>query len=255
MSAPTLSKYTYRTRRRGFVDATCTHCGVTFVARHRVQEAFLRFCSQACAIARRRANGVKPNVRCLRCKTEFHTPPSCRRVYCSRDCANTHKRESAATRCVWCNVPFTPMQWLKVGARRRLSVVSGLRAHCSQECATHTTAEKLSRIVGPMRPAWKGGTTVDHKKGYRGPGWNAIARSIRKRDGEQCVRCSMTNAAHRAWCGKQLEVHHMIPFHNFTDYRRANKPANLVTLCISCHRKAEAEIEGVQLMLPINRAA
>jgi hypothetical protein len=59
----------------------------------------------------------------------------------------------------------------------------------------------------------------------------------------------MSNAEHKAKYGKSLDVHHLVPFHNFTDHVKANRPSNLVALCIPCHRKADAAVPALQLSL------
>jgi 5-methylcytosine-specific restriction endonuclease McrA len=57
---------------------------------------------------------------------------------------------------------------------------------------------------------------------YGGRPWRRLRAQIIARDGGQCVRCG-SQVSH-------LEVHHM-------DGRPSNNdPANLVTLCRSCHR-------------------
>jgi DEAD/DEAH box helicase domain-containing protein len=42
--------------------------------------------------------------------------------------------------------------------------------------------------------------------------------------------------------GRQHDVHHKIPFRAFTIREKANRLENLITLCPSCHKQAEANV-------------
>lgn len=75
-----------------------------------------------------------------------------------------------------------------------------------------------------------------------GPGWTHQRSKIRKRDGHACVVCGISRAEYK----RALDVHHIhnrrkfgyIPGQNL-NYRWANHPANLITVCQSCHQKIE----------------
>lgn len=80
-----------------------------------------------------------------------------------------------------------------------------------------------------------------------GPNWTQQRRLALERDNQQCRNCGAS-----ARPGQGLHVHHVRPFREFvwdwppdlprdeTFYARANHVHNLVTLCPSCHRRAEA---------------
>lgn len=83
-----------------------------------------------------------------------------------------------------------------------------------------------------------------------GPEWGATREAVRRRDSYRCQGCGAVEQA-----GRQHDVHHKIPFRAFTaDVTRregrpvtlawqvANRHDNLVTLCQSCHHRAEAGI-------------
>jgi len=83
-----------------------------------------------------------------------------------------------------------------------------------------------------------------------GPKWPATREAVRQRDGYRCQGCGAAEIG-----GKQHDVHHKIPFRAFTaDERRreglpvaaawqvANRLDNLVTLCPTCHHKAESGV-------------
>jgi DEAD/DEAH box helicase domain-containing protein len=74
-----------------------------------------------------------------------------------------------------------------------------------------------------------------------GPNWDAQRAAARARDGYRCRRCGAPERD-----GRQHDVHHLTPFRAFgyapgknDFYKLANQLANLITLCPSCHRRAE----------------
>jgi len=78
-----------------------------------------------------------------------------------------------------------------------------------------------------------------------GPDWNRLREAVRLRDGYRCQVCGADESGIR-----QHEVHHKEPFRQFLSAAdeagsingKANRMANLVTLCPSCHRKAETNL-------------
>jgi DEAD/DEAH box helicase domain-containing protein len=75
-----------------------------------------------------------------------------------------------------------------------------------------------------------------------GPNWPAVRQQVLARDNQRCRTCGA-----EAKPGQGLHVHHIRPFREFNyipgqneNYRQANQLENLVTLCPSCHRQAEA---------------
>jgi DEAD/DEAH box helicase domain-containing protein len=70
-----------------------------------------------------------------------------------------------------------------------------------------------------------------------GPGWNRLRDAVRLRDGHRCQVCGAAESGNR-----QHEVHHKVPFCQFLSAAEANRMVNLVTLCPSCHRKAETNL-------------
>lgn len=72
-----------------------------------------------------------------------------------------------------------------------------------------------------------------------GPDWQAQRQRALARDGHRCRTCGAS--------GGLLHVHHVRPFREYgyvpgqnQNHRQANELDNLVTLCLSCHRRAEA---------------
>jgi DEAD/DEAH box helicase domain-containing protein len=69
-----------------------------------------------------------------------------------------------------------------------------------------------------------------------GSDWPHIRAQIRQRDKFRCQICG----AHEK--DRAFAVHHKIPFRLFTSRNQANHPDNLITLCPSCHRRAETVV-------------
>ncbi|MBE7469397.1 MAG: ATP-dependent helicase [Anaerolineae bacterium] len=69
-----------------------------------------------------------------------------------------------------------------------------------------------------------------------GPNWAAQRRAARARDGYRCQMCGLPER------GREHDVHHKIPFRTFASYEPANQLSNLITLCRSCHRRAETAV-------------
>ncbi len=74
-----------------------------------------------------------------------------------------------------------------------------------------------------------------------GPDWPKIRERVRTRDSFRCQICGQPEN------GRQHDVHHKIPFRNFKtpngiDLAQAHRLDNLITLCSSCHRKAEQNV-------------
>jgi DEAD/DEAH box helicase domain-containing protein len=70
-----------------------------------------------------------------------------------------------------------------------------------------------------------------------GPGWDRLRDSVRLRDGYRCQVCGAAEIGNR-----QHDVHHKLPFRQFHSTAEANRMDNLVTLCPTCHHKAEANL-------------
>ena len=69
-----------------------------------------------------------------------------------------------------------------------------------------------------------------------GPYWNRLRQKILLRDNYTCRNCGKTFEV------SELHVHHLQPFRTFADPAMANQASNLVTLCASCHHKAEINV-------------
>lgn len=69
---------------------------------------------------------------------------------------------------------------------------------------------------------------------YTGKWWSAREAAL-ERDGYQCRNCGATEDE----IGREPDVHHLVPVREFEDPQDAHQVGNLISLCRSCHRKAE----------------
>ncbi|GAB4542780.1 MAG: hypothetical protein Fur002_13660 [Anaerolineales bacterium] len=69
-----------------------------------------------------------------------------------------------------------------------------------------------------------------------GKSWNQIRDSVRARDSYRCQICGAAETA------RQHDVHHKTPFRSFASAQEANRLENLITLCRTCHHKAEQNL-------------
>ena len=110
------------------------------------------------------------------------------------------------------------------------------------EQTMQTTAYWLSVSDEVIERLRQEGVWVADLTGYRGPNWDTQRQRARERDGFRCQHCSAPEKPNR-----QHDVHHLRPFREFNyvpgqneAYLEANRLENLVTLCRSCHLRAEA---------------
>jgi len=84
---------------------------------------------------------------------------------------------------------------------------------------------------GAKNPEWRGG-----KSDYRGENWTQQRKLAYNRDNGVCQHCGKKPQKGK----RKFQVHHIKPFRLFDgDYEAANQLTNLITLCESCHGKAE----------------
>ena len=72
----------------------------------------------------------------------------------------------------------------------------------------------------------------------RGANWEIQAKLARERDAFACQVCGVTEEE----LGRQLDVHHKIPYRSFKSNIEANRLENLVSVCPSCHSRLEAQL-------------
>ncbi len=73
---------------------------------------------------------------------------------------------------------------------------------------------------------------------HRGANWDLQAKKARERDGFACQLCGVAEEE----LGRQLDVHHKIPYRSFKSNVEANKLDNLISVCSPCHAKIEGQL-------------
>jgi len=168
---------------------------------------------------------------CVKCGVLF-VPSQNSAKYCSWDCRVSDKRVEP-NKCVNCLAIFTPVKHHK----NRGYTGNSQGKTCSESCQNlwiRNNEERKKKIsfafTGNKHPNWNGGSS---SASYRGVGWKAISERVRRRDGYKCQDCGISQDDY----GRSLDVHHIIPFHQ--DGKNQNRLSNLVSLCKTCHMKAE----------------
>lgn len=219
----------------------CHECGREFHSEHEK-----KYCSDECrdtAVSFEEENhpnytGAKEETKCELCGTRFEYYPSEKKgLYCStcveeeswryrpKITGENHPRWSGGEReldCDECGTTF---------ARKRLPE-AGEHVFCSPDCQYEWLSEAFT---GDGHPNWKGGIDANY-----GRGWNRVRRQALERDGHECVLCGTSKEE----LGRNPDVHHIVPVQAFvetpvTTESDAHYLENVVSLCPSCHRKAE----------------
>lgn len=236
--------------------APCGYCGET-VARTPSKcrdgaKSETVYCSRDCYDASRAEIIKARQTPCPVCEKLFDSIGG--RKYCSHNCRVAAKKP-AAVNCVNCGCRFSAVAW--VPDRGRFTAVSG-RKTCSDECATAWLSNNQDRkdkigaaFKGDKHPNWQGGKSALNNKCNRGPNWKEQRSKAVRRDKGRCVDCGMSAEQCKERFGRDLDVDHIEPFHNFTSYKMANRLANLKSVCASCHRIGEAKRRGVQMVLSL----
>jgi len=219
----------------------CDHCGDQFYA-----DYAKKYCSGDCL----RESGAyagenNPNYRggkatadCERCGTAFEYYPSEKEgLYC-RECVRDGgwrvvpelsgdenprwNGGKAELECAVCGDSFE---------RYRSNVTSEIQL-CGEDCRADWLSESFA---GEGHPNWAGGDV-----GPYGEGWSAVRRAALERDGYECVVCGTG----RDELGRNPDVHHLVPVRRFVDSpdheaADAHRLTNVVSLCVTCHRKAD----------------
>lgn len=223
----------------------CAACGLTFRNPGRGR----KYCTRACYESTR---ALKPKS-CTHCGKQYlKTLNHKQSKFCSNACF-VEARRVEVHKCVTCGCKFSPVKY-KVSEQRYVGATG--RHNCSAECIREWKSRtkgaymraNRERFSGPNSWNWVG-ACLRKNISYRGPDWREIAEKARRRDDYGCKHCGMTAEEHKTKWGSLLEVHHIIPFYEFTDHKKANRLDNLVTLCKSCHMAADRAITQRQLLL------
>jgi 5-methylcytosine-specific restriction endonuclease McrA len=93
----------------------------------------------------------------------------------------------------------------------------------------------MANMRGELHPMWTGG-----EKYWKHKEWFEIREKAKQRDGYTCVDCGITEEEHYMTVGQPLQVHHIVPYKEC----KKHELYNLITLCASCHCKADGNLVG-----------
>ncbi len=149
--------------------------------------------------------------------------------------------------CTHCSVRFNPITLKKKGRGSGRFYFCNNMKTCSSQCASEIyrsiAAKNLPPRYGKDHHRWTGYS--ERKGAWRGAEWPRLAESVRESQGRSCAHCGKKEAESK----RKLDVHHIIPFHNFKNSNSANARKNLVALCRPCHAKADAAAEHQQSLM------
>lgn len=205
----------------------CADCGAAFYD-PQSRRTYCDDCHSNAGEANGNWNGGKESANCERCDAPFEYYPSTKEgVYCPECVASAdeflgaaHRKEAerVTTECSQCDDSMNVLQ---------SDLDRGEGRFCSRDCLAIWLSEN---VVGEQHHQWQDGETT-----YRGDWWR-VRREARERDSHECRICGTTASDE----GRKLDVHHIRPVRAFDDPQNAHRLGNVVTLCRSCHRKAEA---------------
>lgn len=244
-----------------FNRSPCLRCGVTVERRFGQcrdgRKSDKLFCSRSCYDEHRASVCMLRSATCSCCRKVFLQGASQLRSYCSHRCMYS-ARKATPKNCVNCKCLFTPIKLMATG--KFISHNSGktCSALCQNEWIRNNPERKRKiseAFRGDKHPQWEGGKSLLNNISSRGANWQKQREAARARDRYQCVDCGISEDDCRAKYGRALDVDHVVPFHNFSDYKKANRLTNLQSRCASCHRIAEAKRGMVQMVLSLQDGA
>ncbi len=208
-------------------NRTCKGCGVEFYD-PKSRRKFCDDCNPNAGEHNGHWKGGKETATCKSCNSAFEYYPSDKPgVYCP-DCVETadgllpenpsQKGERITTECRTCGAALE--------VRPRLLEKRTQGCFCSRECHGEWLSEN---VVGPDHHQWEGGP-IEY-----GRSWWRIRRQALERDDYECQHCG----SGRDEIGRNPDVHHRRPVRSFDRLEQAHTMDNVITLCRSCHRRAE----------------
>lgn len=221
------------------VEVECEQCGETVRKEPwQVEQRDHHFCSREC-------HGVFQvslvAVKCDYCGEEVQKQPhqleNNDHHFCSRECMGAWRSEHKAgeNAAAWRggNVEVACAQCGETMRKKPADAEQYDHHFCSLECKG---AWQSDHKTGENAPRWRGGSP-----NHYGPSWRRQRRAALSRADAACELCGLTREQHRTLHGRDLEVHHKVPFRVFgvEHHAQANALSNLVVVCRSCHHQIE----------------
>lgn len=219
----------------------CANCESSFYSEYERQ-----YCSESCRDASVSFEGSNnPNYRggkstsnCEICGDSFEYYPSDKPGYFCSSCVESenwrHQPDMSGENSPrWKGGPMElTCDVCESTFHRHPNTTEGEATLCSRDCQYEWLSESFT---GEGHPNWEGGDT-----GPYGPGWNRVRRLALERDGYECVLCGTSKDE----LGRNPDVHHITPVRAFAEsdtlaVADAHDLANVVSLCVDCHRKAD----------------
>ena len=110
-----------------------------------------------------------------------------------------------------------------------------LCAHCGKPVYRPRAYNFGKHGVYCNKACWNAAQTYSPDRMFYGARWAKQRRAALKRDEHICQGCGVS--AQQVKGG--LHVHHVVPFKMFQDQDQANRLDNLLSLCPSCHKRAD----------------
>lgn len=213
-------------------EKDCAWCGETVT---KEKDTFEKaFCSGSCRDNWQSKNfegeenpnyrDAKTTLNCKYCGKKYQRwkTQKERSNYCSKECLfNDNQRKTGEEHpkykkkeleCIVCGENY------KVPPSR-----ANISKYCSRECHGEWISQNW---VGEDHPRW-----VHGNSDYYGKNWLSKREERLEKDNHKCQNCGAE---------ENLHVHHVQPKREFKKVEDANTINNLITLCRSCHPKAEA---------------
>ena len=203
----------------------CIYCGDSFISKRKDAVS----CGKRDLLHRQNEKQRYVECLCNFCGKEFkkrvgdynRTNRNNKKHFCSSECsASSHYYELT---CSTCGKKYSKVKSKIYGKNYNF---------CSRKCQD----ENIDYIPrGKEHYFYKDGNSSSN----RGKGWKRIRKQVRKRDNNTCQHCGITKYD----IGKELDVHHIIPYRKFDNSDEANDFDNLITLCPSCHHREEHKVK------------
>lgn len=230
------------------IDRNCPACNKIYkVNPNRLKHGRQITCSRECTSKLRctKAEATKEKSECPVCGELFILKPLKDKMpqtrYCSQACAYKGRTLGLTKRVI------TKPYEIKVSQKNRIFIncqhcqkqietipaLKDRKKFCSKECCN---LSKITSLKGSNNPSWVDGRSYS-KRFYRGDDWESQRLLAYKRDNFNCQICK-EKCLSRKEVDKErshlvIQCHHIISWHLTQD----NSLENLITLCVSCHKK------------------